>query len=338
MEHCSYIYNKYAPKNAFLIIFTIMFLSNNSLEISYADSPSYASNVLKLTEHDENAFTQGLEMYGDRLFESTGLYGSSSLREVNASSGQIIRQISFSDDIFAEGITIINNTIILLTWKENIALIIDIDTFDVIGNYTYSGEGWGLCNDGKSYVMSNGSSEISFRNLENFDIISSIVVIEDGIEIPNLNELECVGNSIYANIWGENRIIEINMSSGQVEKSISIDSLEFNKNSSHSVLNGIAYSPSDNAFWITGKYWSKMYLTEFIDDDLRISEDFVTEEEGFLTKYTNKIISFIIIIIIAIFVMPGSWPFFSLIFYKLFKRQTEHLGASGKGAREDEIT
>ncbi|MBT5613951.1 MAG: hypothetical protein HOJ64_03675, partial [Euryarchaeota archaeon] len=131
---------------------------------------------------------------------------------------------------------------------------------------------------------------------------------------------------------------EINMSSGQVEKSISIDSLEFNKNSSHSVLNGIAYSPSDNAFWITGKYWSKMYLTEFIDDDLRISEDFVTEEEGFLTKYTNKIISFIIIIIIAIFVMPGSWPFFSLIFYKLFKRQTEHLGASGKGAREDEIT
>ncbi|MBT3641350.1 MAG: glutaminyl-peptide cyclotransferase [Euryarchaeota archaeon] len=315
-----------------------MFLSNNSLEISYADSPSYASNVLKLTEHDENAFTQGLEMYGDRLFESTGLYGSSSLREVNASSGQIIRQISFSDDIFAEGITIINNTIILLTWKENIALIIDIDTFDVIGNYTYSGEGWGLCNDGKSYVMSNGSSEISFRNLENFDIISSIVVIEDGIEIPNLNELECVGNSIYANIWGENRIIEINMSSGQVEKSISIDSLEFNKNSSHSVLNGIAYSPSDNAFWITGKYWSKMYLTEFIDDDLRISEDFVTEEEGFLTKYTNKIISFIIIIIIAIFVMPGSWPFFSLIFYKLFKRQTEHLGASGKGAREDEIT
>ena len=103
--------------------------------------------MLKITDHDENAFTQGLEMFGDRLFESTGLYGSSSLREVNTSSGQIIRQISFSDNIFAEGITIINNTIILLTWKENIALIIDMDTFDVIGNYTYAGEGWGLCND-----------------------------------------------------------------------------------------------------------------------------------------------------------------------------------------------
>ena len=338
MEHCSYIYNKYAPKNTFLIIFTIIFLSHNSLEISYADSHSYASNVLKVTEHDENAFTQGLEIYDDRLFESTGLYGSSSLREVNASSGQIIRQISFSDDIFAEGITIINNTIVLLTWKENIAFIIDIDTFDVIGNYTYSGEGWGLCNDGNSYVMSNGSSEISFRNLENFDIIRSIVVIEDKIEISNLNELECVGNSIYANIWGENRIIEINMSSGQVEKSISFDSLEFNTNSSHSVLNGIAYSSADDAFWITGKYWSNMYLTEFIVDDLLISEDFVIEEEDFLTKYKNKILSFIIVTIITIFIIPGSWPFLSLIFYKLFKRQTEHLGASGKSERGDEIT
>ena len=171
-------------------------------------------NIIKTIDHQPNSFTQGLEIKGTRLFESTGIYGSSSLRELNMSSGEVIREINFDEDIFSEGISILNNSIVMLTWREQHAKIFDIDTFELIGNYNYTGEGWGLCNNGDTFIMSNGSSKLAIRNINDFNVSSIITVKENNKEISNLNELECVGNLVYANIWKENRIISINITSG----------------------------------------------------------------------------------------------------------------------------
>ncbi len=322
MEHRSYINHKYLSKVIYSIIFTSIIIISNSNIISAVDASSLAPRIVEISDHDPNAFTQGLEIIDGKLFESTGLYGFSSLREVNISSGEIIRQISFEDDIFAEGITALNNSIVMLTWKENVALIIDIDTFEIIGNYTYSGEGWGLCNNGNSFVMSNGSSELAFRSFENFDLMSSLIVREGNHPISNINELECVGDSVFANVWGEDRIIKINMSSGLVEMSIHFDSIEFIQNNSNSILNGIAYSVTEDAFWITGKNWEKMYLTQFEIENYSYIEN---TGNDFFSSPIDKVISILILLIITIFIMPGSWPALTFMFFRIFKRQTEHL-------------
>jgi len=337
MEHCSYIYDKYNPKRSFLIIFISMLVSCNSVLFPYVSASSSDFNMLQIISHDEDSFTQGLEIKNGRLFESTGLYGYSSLREINISSGEVIRQVSFNDSIFAEGITIVENSIVMLTWKENIALVFDIETFEIINNYSYSGEGWGICNDGNVFAMSNGSSEIVFRDIENFNVLDFIVVTEDGKKITNINELECVGDSIYANIWGENRIISINMSSGIVEMSFHMDSLEFIQNNSNSVLNGIAYSAPDDAFWITGKYWSNMYLTDFSINESTHLEVIDEKEEHNLLDLPFKFLSIVVLIVFAIFVLPGSWPPITFLFLRLFMRQTEHLGSSGNDEEGEEI-
>jgi glutamine cyclotransferase len=296
MEHCSYIYDKYNPKRSFLIIFISMLVSCNSVLFPYVSASSSDFNMLQIISHDEDSFTQGLEIKNGRLFESTGLYGYSSLREINISSGEVIRQVSFNDSIFAEGITIVENSIVMLTWKENIALVFDIETFEIINNYS-----------------------------------------EDGKKITNINELECVGDSIYANIWGENRIISINMSSGIVEMSFHMDSLEFIQNNSNSVLNGIAYSAPDDAFWITGKYWSNMYLTDFSINESTHLEVIDDKEEHNLLDLPFKFLSIVVLIVFAIFVLPGSWPAITFLFLRLFMRQTEHLGSSGNDEEGEEI-
>jgi glutamine cyclotransferase len=314
-----------------------MLVSCNSVLFPYVSASSSDFNMLQIISHDEDSFTQGLEIKNGRLFESTGLYGYSSLREINISSGEVIRQVSFNDSIFAEGITIVENSIVMLTWKENIALVFDIETFEIINNYSYSGEGWGICNDGNVFAMSNGSSEIVFRDIENFNVLDFIVVTEDGKKITNINELECVGDSIYANIWGENRIISINMSSGIVEMSFHMDSLEFIQNNSNSVLNGIAYSAPDDAFWITGKYWSNMYLTDFSINESTHLEVIDDKEEHNLLDLPFKFLSIVVLIVFAIFVLPGSWPAITFLFLRLFMRQTEHLGSSGNDEEGEEI-
>ena len=118
-------------------------------------------HVISSHSHDEGAFTQGLEMHDGLLYESTGLYGSSSLREVDPSSGEVLRQTRLDQSLFGEGVTVVGDTIVMLTWREEIALVFDIETLEVIANHTYSGEGWGLCYDGNHLVMSNGTSDLT---------------------------------------------------------------------------------------------------------------------------------------------------------------------------------
>ncbi|MBT92466.1 MAG: hypothetical protein CMA61_01505 [Euryarchaeota archaeon] len=221
-------------------------------------------HVISSHSHDEGAFTQGLEMHEGSLYESTGLYGSSSLREVDPSSGEVLRQTQLDQSLFGEGITIVEDTIVMLTWREEIALVFDIVTLEVIANHTYSGEGWGLCYDGNHLVMSNGTSNLTFRNPSDFSIEATLLVTDQGIEVDLLNELECVGQTVYANVWGNDSIIAINKTTGEVESTIDASVLAENESDGYNdVLNGIAYFPERDAFLITGKNWTSMHLVSF---------------------------------------------------------------------------
>tara|TARA_B100000029_G_scaffold510487_1_gene602085 strand:- start:1006 stop:1935 length:930 start_codon:yes stop_codon:yes gene_type:complete len=220
--------------------------------------------ILDNRSHDHTSFTQGLEVWEGSILESSGLYGHSRLSEVNIQNGEVIRQISFDDSVFAEGITVRNNSVIVLTWREGTAFEIDLDDFSIVGNYSYEGEGWGICYNGEHLVMSNGSSYLSFRDPESFEISHSVRVTIDGEGVTNLNELECVGDIVYANVWMDDSIIAINSTSGHVEFFAIASSLSINQGQDRDeVLNGIAYDDSSGGFWITGKNWTEMYLVKF---------------------------------------------------------------------------
>ena len=337
MEHCSYKYIKYTHKRVPFLLLVMILISHNSSAGSFNSDTLMDFEILEIKSHDNDSFTQGLEIKDNSFFESTGLYGHSRLREINITSGEIVNEIGFDIDIFAEGITIVGDSIIMLTYKENYAMVFDINTFDIIGNYNYDGEGWGICNNEDSFIMSNGSSELAFRDIDDFSLLYSVIVKENEKEIININELECVGNSVYANIWGENRIISINMSTGLVEFSIYLDSLSFNKKDFNGVLNGIAYSESDDAFWITGKNWSNIYLTKFIFTNNNDSNPIDNNSETMKSEFLDsKLFSSILLIAITIFVLPGSWPMFILLFIRSFMRQSEHPPALGENKGGDD--
>jgi glutamine cyclotransferase len=329
-------------KKLFPCLVILILLPSNSLATSACNGSEMDFNIIKTIDHQPNSFTQGLEIKGTRLFESTGIYGSSSLRELNMSSGEVIREINFDEDIFSEGISILNDSIVMLTWRGQHAKIFDIDTFELIGNYNYTGEGWGLCNNGDNFIMSNGSSKLAIRNIYDFNVSSIITVKENNKEIYSLNELECVGDLVYANIWKENRIISINITSGIVQNSISLESLSHNQKDADSVLNGIAFSEQDNYFLLTGKNWEKIYftnLTSFNESNISCN-DIESDISKFkqITNYLSKnvFLSMISIVAITIFLMPGSWPAFTFLFFRTFMRQHEQLTTSGNTNEEEE--
>ena len=263
MEHGSDMIRPTVAPRVLSVLIVVSFLILSPASVG-GDSEAAELHVISSHSHDEGAFTQGLEMHDGSLYESTGLYGYSSLREVDPSSGEVLRQKQLEESLFGEGITVVGDTIVMLTWKEGIALIFDIETFEVVGNHTYSGEGWGLCNDGTSLVMSNGTSELAFRDPSDFTVQSTLLVTLDGQQTDQLNELECAGGMIYANVWRSDLILAINSTSGAVEFTVDASQLAASESGpSNGVLNGIAYVAERDAFLITGKNWTSMHLVSF---------------------------------------------------------------------------
>lgn len=172
--------------------------------------------VVSRLPHERPAFTQGLAIEGDNLFESTGLYGISSLRLVDLSTGKVRRKTELETPFFAEGIAAFPETLFQLTWKEHRALVYDTQTFKLKNVFLYDGEGWGLCRDGQTLWMSNGSSVLVQRDMRTFKVIQSLVVHQGPREISSLNDLECVNESLYANIFGSDSIIRIDKETGAV--------------------------------------------------------------------------------------------------------------------------
>ena len=236
----------------------------SATELEIVQSQMVTMRVLGTRSHDETAFTQGLEFYGERLFESRGLRGSSGLTEINASNGEVFRDISLPPQLFGEGITIVGETIIQLTWTSGKAFVYDIQTLSLINQFQYDGEGWGLCFDGTSLYMSDGSNFLTLRDPETFAITGSLQVISDLVSVNQLNELECVDDHVYANMWQTDTIIAIDTTSGHVDMVIDASVLQtYEGVSDADVLNGIAYIKASDSFLLTGKLWPLMFEVVF---------------------------------------------------------------------------
>lgn len=223
--------------------------------------------------HNPTNFTQGYEFSNGKLFESTGNPnndGSTKVAEINQKTGISIREIGQPNPIFGEGITILGNKLYQISWQNQKCFVYDVNTFELDTSYIYHGEGWGLCNDGKYIIMSNGTHELVYRDSDDFSVIKTLSVHTDRAAVTNLNELEFCEGYIYANIWtGEQRrqqdsridlskIVRIDASTGVVDGIIDIREL-IDKSFKKGVPNGIAYRKSNNKFWLTGKYWNEAY-------------------------------------------------------------------------------
>lgn len=233
-----------------------------------AQSTAMRVQVLASYPHDAGAFTQGLLLHDGALYESTGLVGRSSLRQVELATGKVLRKADLPPPLFGEGLAWANQELIQLTWQNGRALRWDPATFAARGEWHYEGEGWGLCYDGTALVQSDGSSRLVFRDPRTFAPLRTLAVTEDGKPVTRLNELECVGDTIYANVWMTDRIVAIAAASGAVRGEIDASGLltpeERKRSGSEAILNGIAFDPSNNTFLVTGKLWPKLFRVRFV--------------------------------------------------------------------------
>lgn len=224
-----------------------------------------AYEILAVYPHDTNTYTQGLVINGDVMTETSGLYNKSFLVQYNAVSGEILRRESLPGEIFAEGITEFNGRLFMLTWHAEKAFVFDAQTLEHENTLTYTGEGWGITHDGEHLITSNGSSMISFRNDDDFYVVKTLQVKDAARTWDQLNELEFAEQRLWANVWQSPVILAINPHSGQVEAVVDLAELDRinNHTPGQSVLNGIAYDPVREAYWITGKWWPNRYLVRF---------------------------------------------------------------------------
>ncbi len=223
------------------------------------DTLSY--QIMAAREHDGGAYTQGLQLSNGRLFESTGQYGQSTVRELDPVTGKILRKRPLAKTVFGEGLTVLNHQLWVLTWKENTAYVLEPDTFKPIRTHSYKGEGWGLTNDGKLLIMSDGSNELKFLNPKDFTITKTLEVKDGSSPVPMLNELEWIDGQIFANIYLTDKVARISPESGQVTGWLDLRGLrnQLTKPGGAEVLNGIAHDPKTGHLLVTGKYWPKMF-------------------------------------------------------------------------------
>jgi glutaminyl-peptide cyclotransferase len=229
---------------------------------------SYDYELIAIHPHDVSYFTQGLEFFADTLLEGTGKNGYSKLVKYNYMNGEVYKEISLASSYFGEGITVLNGKIYQLTWTTNKCFVYDPATLEKTGEFSYAGEGWGLCNDGENLIMSNGSSNISFRNPADFSVIRTLSVKDsNNVAVDELNELEYANGKIYANVWGEEIIVMIDPATGRLERKFYMGGLReqvLDEFPQADVLNGIAYKNGN--FFVTGKYWTKIFELKLIED------------------------------------------------------------------------
>ena len=224
----------------------------------------WSLKILNNSPHLETSFTQGLAFDSGKLYEGTGdpnQTGATLIAEVDIESGQIKRNIGLAAPYFGEGITIFGEDLYQLTWKNQKCLVYDKKTFVSKKEFTYTGEGWGLCNDGKNLIMSDGSQRLYFRDPKTFQLNKTIEVYSDQGPINYLNELEYIDGLVYANIWMSNSIAVIDPLSGKTMAIINADELVSlqKQGLNGNVLNGIAYNSTNKKLYLTGKYWSKLF-------------------------------------------------------------------------------
>jgi len=222
--------------------------------------------------HDREAFTEGFLFRKGRLYESTGHNGSSSLREVDAASGRILRIYRLPKKDFGEGLCLVGRRLVQLTWQTETAYVYDLGSFSLLDKFHYEGEGWGLAaGDGKIF-MSNGSPNIAVRDPQTFLQLSTLTVHDASGPIDNINELEYINKSLFANVWKEDLLLRIDAESGAVTGYIALDSLPLqdrNCENDEEVANGIAYDDESGLLYITGKRWPSVFVLKLYQEEDR---------------------------------------------------------------------
>jgi glutamine cyclotransferase len=229
-----------------------------------AITPALAQDTYKVVHvypHDAQAFTQGLIYLDGHLYESTGLEGQSSLREEELETGRILQLHPVPSQYFAEGLTNWGSTLVQLTWQNHLVLIYDRASFRLLRTLPYSGEGWGLTQDGKNLILSDGTARLHFLDPESLREVRQVTVTDHGKPVTELNELEFVHGQIYANIWHSDRIARISPATGRVLGWIDLSGLlaPSQRSSAEAVLNGIAYNAVGDRLFVTGKLWPKLF-------------------------------------------------------------------------------
>ena len=234
---------------------------SQSNSIPDALTPQMTYEVIQAYPHDPQAFTQGLVIHNGYFYESTGLYNQSSLRKVEIDTGIVRQQIALSPEYFAEGLTIWEDRLVQLTWRENVGFVYALADFSHIDQFDVLTEGWGLTHDGAHLIQSDGSASLYFLDPETYQVTDSITVTDQGAKVDQLNELEYIQGEIYANIWRTDTIVRINPETGIVLGWIDLTGLlpEESRSSTTDVLNGIAYDPEANRLFVTGKNWPNVF-------------------------------------------------------------------------------
>ena len=221
--------------------------------------------VVAVYPHDPNAFTQGLAIAGGQLYEGTGLYGQSTIRKVDLTTGRVEKQRPINATYFGEGIAILDGHLYQLTWQNGLGLVYDLATFSQQRTFQYTGEGWGLTQDGKQLILSDGSSKLRFLDPQTFAVVREIDVRDHGQPVTKLNELEYVDGEIWSNVWYDDRIARISPATGEVLGWVDLAALyPKSARSSEAVLNGIAYDAATKRLFVTGKNWPQLYEIQIV--------------------------------------------------------------------------
>ncbi len=248
-----------------LLLSILIFVSLDMNKPVSSPIQEYTYSVVNSFPHDPNAFTEGLFYANGFLYESTGLNGYSTLRQVDLASGKVLRETTLPAQFFGEGITPLNKSIVQLTWQSHVGFVYDKESFALLGNFSYPTEGWGITFDGTHLIMSDGSSNLYSLDPATFKQVGRVEVHDGNVSVSKLNELEYVNGDVYANIFEQQKIVIIDPETGNVKAWIDLTGLQGSVGSNgNNVLNGIAYDAKDNRLFVTGKDWPKLYEINLI--------------------------------------------------------------------------
>ena len=229
--------------------------------------------VLRSLPHDRRAFTQGLLWHDGSLWESTGQYGRSQIRRLDPETGEVLHRVAVPREYFGEGLARVAGELYQLTWREGTALVWSLPDLGLERQLTYPWEGWGLCFDGRRLVFSDGSDRLRFLAPDDLRLLGEVRVTLDGAPLRYLNELECVGDRVWANVWTREELVRIDPEDGAVDRLVDASGLlQPEERKGTDVLNGIARHPERGTYFLTGKLWPKMFeveLGELAEDEKR---------------------------------------------------------------------
>jgi glutamine cyclotransferase len=244
--------------------------NNNNGGNNASITPVITYSIAGTLPHDTSSFTEGLEFYNNYLLESTGNYGKSKLLELDPGTGKAVKQVVLDPKYFGEGISVLNDTLYQMTYKEKKVLVYSAKDFKFIKELPLNTEGWGMTNNGKELIVTDGSSNLFFYEPGTFRLLRTQGVTENGTPAVNINELEYINGFVYANQWQYNYILKIDPATGAVvgkmDLSALVDSVKAKQPGlleAGGYLNGIAYNKTTNKFYVTGKFWPQIFELQF---------------------------------------------------------------------------